>query len=604
VCTILISWFKKQTFTFKILSIYIIGLIFIGFIGYGYFAYSQISYFNKEVRQMRKDVYSQYKDMIKTAVGVAENTINIAQFLSTKGIISEEKAKQIAIYELNSIKYGKSGYVWCMTSDGILIVDPPRGDLVDTNVLNVKDKNGFAIFKYVQDVLKMKDSTFIRYYWEYPGIKDKEFEKLTYVKKINTWGWIIGSGVYIKDIESQVNEHKNSKLDELKKNVIISIIPSIASSLIVLLLFYVILNKIMYSIEKVSEISERLALGDIDKNMKLPQMTGDGSISKLIKNTNKYIENTHNFIQFREKTEICSSEEDILEHIKEFLASEMKIDSFTIYSNINGIFKEYYQKGNIKCLSIEKCISLSSKNLSNTCLDGKRKFICIPIVSDNETVAIIQIVFTENSDKLTKINIIKNYLQSTANSIKIRRLNNKLKGLSLNDQLTGLYNRRFLDEFFKTYESTIKRHNINTAVAMIDIDNFKNINDTYGHQTGDEILKNISTVIKTTFKRSSDLLIRYGGEEFLVILPDIANKDAEEILTECRFSISLIDNNINSRAINVTVSIGWCMIPKDTKELKEAISFADLALYKAKNIGKNRVIKFDKSILNTSFKIS
>ncbi len=599
----ILDWFKKKSFKFKIIFTYIVGLLFIGLIGYGYFFYSQIAYFQQEMENIRKDIYQQNMEMIKTAVNVAENTINIAQYLNAKGIVSEEKAKEIAAYELNSIKYAKSGYVWCMTNDGILIVDPPRKDLIGTNVLNIKDKKGFYFFKYAVDVLKIKDSDFIRYYWQYPGIKNKVFEKLTYIKKINTWNWIVGSGVYIKDIENQINKYRLKKMNELKKSMIISIIPGITSSLVVLLLLYIILSKIMHSVEKVAEISDRLARGDVDINMKLPKMVSDGSISKLIENTNKYIENTYNFIKFKEKIDICLNETEILEHIKNFLQKDLKIDSFTIYTKKYNEYIKYYSEGNIECLNIEKCLKISSKNIYEECKDNKRKFICIPIASNEEILAIVQIVFDKNSNVESLVNMIKNYIQSTANSIKIRRLNKQLKNLSLRDQLTGLYNRRFLTEFFSTYESTITRHNITTAVAMADLDNFKKINDTYGHQAGDEALKNVSTIAKTIFKRKSDLIIRYGGEEILIIAQDINYSNAYDILEEFRASVESLDIVFGKNTIKITISIGWCIIPEDTKELQEAIRFADLALYEAKSLGKNRVVKFNQSTLNETFKI-
>ncbi len=599
----ILDWFKKKSFKFKIIFTYIVGLLFIGLIGYGYFFYSQIAYFQQEMENIRKDIYQQNMEMIKTAVNVAENTINIAQYLNAKGIVSEEKAKEIAAYELNSIKYAKSGYVWCITNDGILIVDPPREDLIGTNVLNIKDKNGFYFFKYAVDVLKIKDSDFIRYYWQYPGIKNKVFEKLTYIKKINTWNWIVGSGVYIKDMENQINKYRLKKMNELKKSMIISIIPGVTSSLVVLLLLYIILSKIMHSVEKVAEISDRLARGDVDINMKLPKMASDGSISKLIENTNKYIENTYNFIKFKEKTDICLNETEILEHIKNFLQKELKIDSFTIYTKKYNEYIKYYSEGNIECLNIEKCLKISSKNIYEECKDKKRKFICIPIASNEEILAIVQIVFDKNSNVESLVNMIKNYIQSTANSIKIRRLNKQLKNLSLRDQLTGLYNRRFLTEFFSTYESTITRHNITTAVAMADLDNFKKINDTYGHQAGDEALKNVSTIAKTIFKRKSDLIIRYGGEEILIIAQDINYSNAYDILEEFRASVESLDIVFGKNTIKITISIGWCIIPEDTKELQEAIRFADLALYEAKSLGKNRVVKFNQSTLNETFEI-
>ncbi len=598
----MIDWFLKRSFKFKILFSYIVGLVFIGIVGYGYFTYSQITYFNKEMQKMKKEIYKQNKDIIKTAVNVAENTINIAQYLSSKGIVSEEKAKKIAIYELNSIKYGQSGYVWCLTEQGVLIADPPRGDLVGKNVLNYKDKNGFRLFKAAIDTLKMKDSAFMQYYWVYPNT-NTDYEKITYIKKVHVWDWIVGSGIYVRDIENQFNLYKKQKLNELKKSILSSITPGVISFLVVFFILYIMLNKIMLSVEEVAEISDRLAKGYVDIDMKLPELVSKGPIAKLIKNTNSYIENTYNFINFKEKTELCSTEEDILNHIKEFLENEMNVENFAIYLLGDKKQKQFYKKGDINCLEFEKCIKLSRKNIYEECMDKKRLYACIPITSNDEALAIVQIAFDKESQIKSKINILKNYIQSTASSIKIRKLNERLKHLSLRDQLTGLYNRRFLDEFFSTYESTIKRHNITTVAAMADIDNFKCVNDTFGHQVGDDILKNVSTIAKTIFKRNSDLIIRYGGEEFLIILQDTNELDAADLLEEFRIIVESQEHRHDNDIIQKTISVGWCIMPNDTDNLKKAISYADLALYKAKSTGKNKTVKFDNTILNETYKL-
>ncbi len=590
------NWFKRKSFKFQIIFTYIAGLVLMGVIGYGYLTYSQVSQFKKDVEKTRENLYIQNKEMIKTAVSVAENTINIANDLSSNGIVSQEKAKAIAVYELDSIKYGKWGYVWCITGDGVLLVDPPRKDLIGKNVLSMKDKNGFPLFQYIMDILKVQNEAFVKYYWEYPGIHGKAFEKLAYVKKMNGWNWIVGSGVYIKDIEEQVAAYKNKRFNKLEESLLISVVPGVISSLIVLLLICVIMNRISHHIERVTDISDRLSEGYVDKLMLLPELKGGGPLAKLIHNTNMYAENIYNFIKFKDKTETCISEEEIFEHIKRYLEKELKDTPFAIYINNDSGLKEYFKKGNIECESCERCLDNMDKIYYGFCPDKKREFVCISIISNKEVLAVVQIVFKNYEISKKKINVIRNYLQSTANLIYIRRLNKRLKVMGLRDQLTGLYNRHFLQEFFKTYESTIKRHNISSVIAMIDIDDFKLVNDRYGHMAGDELLKNIGMLAKSVFRRRSDLIIRYGGEEFLIVLPDISGEDAFQILDDFRLSVENADIVYNGQVIKRTVSIGYCAVPNDTDSLENAISYADLALYKAKSLGKNTVMKFDGSI--------
>lgn len=142
------------------------------------------------------------------------------------------------------------------------------------------------------------------------------------------------------------------------------------------------------------------------------------------------------------------------------------------------------------------------------------------------------------------------------------------------------------------YEPLAIRKNRTMGFLMTDIDFFKLVNDEYGHQAGDQILKQVATVIRSQI-RDSDLLIRYGGEEFLIILMESEPKTTEEIAEKIRLTVeqhrfTLPDGVI----INKTMSIGVADFPKDVDTMFQAIKFADVALYEAKQAGRNKVVRF------------
>ncbi len=175
---------------------------------------------------------------------------------------------------------------------------------------------------------------------------------------------------------------------------------------------------------------------------------------------------------------------------------------------------------------------------------------------------------------------------------KLLKANNALKELSNKDGLTGLYNRRFFDEQIKQILETCKRCSANFSFIMFDIDFFKKINDTYGHPAGDECLKQFSSILVQRFQRKSDIVCRFGGEEFAVICTDKTANKVKAYVEEVRIDIK---NNMvlyEGKKIKFTISAGiYSTIPGKDLEPEQYLTRADQALYKAKNSGRNRVVQ-------------
>ena len=151
--------------------------------------------------------------------------------------------------------------------------------------------------------------------------------------------------------------------------------------------------------------------------------------------------------------------------------------------------------------------------------------------------------------------------------------------LAVRDGLTGLFNRRYFNELIKIEFNRIKRTPSFLSLLMLDIDNFKNYNDTQGHQAGDILLKDAAKVFKNSV-RTVDIVCRYGGEEFVVILPYTDKKGAQVIAERLRMQTGLY--------LPTTVSIGVSTAPEDADEITQLIEKADNALYQAKKSGKNK----------------
>ncbi len=170
----------------------------------------------------------------------------------------------------------------------------------------------------------------------------------------------------------------------------------------------------------------------------------------------------------------------------------------------------------------------------------------------------------------------------------IKKLQAKLLEESIRDPLTGLYNRRFMNENLALEIARAKRTNSPITIFFLDIDHFKEFNDNYGHQMGDAILVEIAKVLQTGL-RAGDFICRYGGEEFVMVLPgmpnDKAKNRAERILVEVK---KILIPNQDGK-MNITVSIGIASFPQDATLIDELIKAADKALYFAKLKGRDRV---------------
>ncbi len=172
----------------------------------------------------------------------------------------------------------------------------------------------------------------------------------------------------------------------------------------------------------------------------------------------------------------------------------------------------------------------------------------------------------------------------------IKGLEEELRSLTLTDALSGIANRRKLDLFFEREWASAIRHKTIISLMMIDIDYFKLYNDTYGHQVGDECIKKVARIIDDILKRPGDIVVRYGGEEFAVVMPGTDKEGALIMAEKLRTEVEAlkIEHNSSEKGI-VTISLGVsCIQPGKKDSPKDLFSIADKALYRSKNEGRNR----------------
>ena len=239
-----------------------------------------------------------------------------------------------------------------------------------------------------------------------------------------------------------------------------------------------------------------------------------------------------------------------------------------------------------------KIISLPSNVIMNGILvDFLPKELFIqPILYKNAFLGIVLLASTEEFPK-QMISYMKIINQELSLAFRNSITHEHMTQLAAIDPLTSLYNRRFGTIRLQEEFSRAIRSDAPLSVLMFDVDHFKTINDTYGHAIGDKVLVNISKIALSAI-REGDILLRYGGEEFLCILPGASQTDAIQIAERIRMMI--MDSHVQNREleIRVTVSIGLTTYPNnDIYKSEELVKLADEAMYIAKNNGRNKVEK-------------
>ncbi|WP_281950650.1 GGDEF domain-containing protein [Nitrosophilus kaiyonis] len=439
-------------------------------------------------------------------------------------------------------------------------------------------------------------------------------------------------------------------ITDIRKNSIVTITKVIFLIFIVSLLGLLVVNfytkKYVEFFENLKNILQKAYKGDYTGRLEIFK---DGEILEVSKWVNALLEKIENSLNCIKRSvnyfiNIKTKGVDPLFSIQELvneLAAVYKFkniiekdkDRFQIYDRViellqnkfdlhNFIFYEIDKQANIRkiyykniedeiCSNANEDINLcrayrtgdiiASDKYLHICEAAKNSdkfYLCIPLnITDDFSIVISFVTSAKDEYKRIKnaINNFKNYLEVSKNVIETKILLEELKDMSLKDRMTGAYNRRYLDIFVKKNIPQALRTKIPYSVMMLDIDYFKMVNDKYGHDIGDKVIKELVNSIANNI-RESDIVIRFGGEEFLVLLHNCNKDNAKKVAEKISKDFKSKTIEVGGEKFNKTVSIGISEFPKDTKQFWQAIKFADMALYKAKESGRDRIFMYDENL--------
>jgi len=371
-------------------------------------------------------------------------------------------------------------------------------------------------------------------------------------------------------------------------------------------------------IKAITEQIRDLSEGEIDLSKQISVHSKD-EIGMLSSNFNALLHTIHDINTFKKVIEEDDSLEDVYGRIAKVFKEDLGLENFMIYEVSNSkntmrAVETSYTERDISCnkeilINCNLCranktghtvSSLLYPGICTQFLKSEEMYhVCIPMISGGGTGGVVQFMFPKGSKDTgnieKKILRAQQYIKEAVPVIEAKRLTWVLKESSVKDQLTGLYNRRFLEEYIDTLVARVSRKNEVIGLLMCDLDFFKEVNDRFGHDVGDTVLKETANILSKN-ARASDLVVRFGGEEFLVILVDVKEDEAIDVAERIRRNVEAHTIKIFGAIIQKTISIGISEFPKDTENFWESIKYADIALYRAKETGRNRIVRFTKDM--------
>jgi len=214
---------------------------------------------------------------------------------------------------------------------------------------------------------------------------------------------------------------------------------------------------------------------------------------------------------------------------------------------------------------------------------------CVPMMALGQVVGVIHLALPDGHSAAETVAVVARVAEQIAFALANTRLVRTLEELAMTDSLTGLHNARFFDAFLEQQVAASDRDSKPLGVIMMDIDHFKQFNDTHGHPAGDEALRTFGRVVKAVL-RTSDVIARYGGEEFIVALPGAGQAESRGVAEKLRKAVEEMVIEIGpGRYARTTISLGVVATDEHRLNQKGLVAMADAALYQAKDGGRNRV---------------
>jgi len=557
--------------------------------------------------------YTQIKEELQFATKGIENAVKIRTSLFEKRLsILEDSLRNLPAKDLKTIPY-IVGYKSSKEIYNFNGCDNNNSKIhiCDENTVHVKLSKNLEIIvskEYFKDVLDTKKGMISIYNPKF-FIEKKNF---SYPYDICFYKSISKSNVYLFGCVNKDEIIKSHILSSLTQGFFLSMFFLIASYLILrfklkdIILFPVFYLKRKlkdFDVESIEKIQFDLhkyindefgSLSNSLENMRLSIVKYNKEIELILDTTSKMVSFTNDIYRFILFT--LNKIEEIFDDIKGSVVFIYDKETFKdlIEIHSDGFFESLViSEKDIKDISF---IARKSDKEKFLITHGENYILMLKkeLAEDREIIFITLSKRPFSEHEIKYVNIIILHLVYSINLLNLANF----------DTLTKLYNRQALAKKLHQEIQRAKRYNQPVSILLIDIDDFKNVNDTYGHFVGDFVLKNLAKILKESL-REVDIVGRWGGEEFLTILPNTYLEEAVSIADRIKIEVSNHVFEVNGLKIRTTLSVGVSTFGIHGSSLDEILQAADISLYKAKRSGKNAVVSLQKEeikdVLNSEF---
>ena len=425
---------------------------------------------------------------------------------------------------------------------------------------------------------------------------------------------------FLKENESRNLEQMQSAEKVIRRMLVVGV--SLAALLAGILIFLtgVVTRLIVVPVLQLIRASEQVSRGDFAPP--LPPMVDNefGVLSRSFSHMTAALRREREEIaalnQFSEAVTQCTSEKEVYELLLHSLKERFQPRQVIVFK-LNpvenfleaaatlvplpkevGVWPVIEEPHNCKAVRSGRPFRVSDVTAEPLCpsqfvLPTEGNYYCGPLIAGGIIIGSVRMEGAKDPWSPERERLLESYLSGAASALSNLRLLETMKQQANIDVLTGLYNRRFMDDYARKLFAIARRRNQPVGLIMMDLDHFKNFNDLYGHEVGDRILRHFAKTV-TGCMRETNLTARYGGEEFVVLLPDTGVKFCMAVAERIRKAVMVmvVPSNSEKPLPQLTVSMGIAVFPDHGHTLEEVIHASDKALYESKHAGRNRVTVF------------
>lgn len=547
--------------------------------------YEMVEQTNLELENYRQSVILERKTQLRNIIAVVEARAQMLEQQVLTGKLSKEQSLHTFLDELRHITYGHDDYVWAANYRSVLISHPDR-ELNNADFSKKRDSRGHLIVPPMVAGARTAGEGYYSYWWRRLG-EQQPIEKLSYYKHIPFFDLAIGTGVYLDDVEATVRLKQKAAIETLRQRLRTT---HLAKSGYV----YIFDGK------KNMVIHPNANIEGTDFSRLLNPSTQTPIAPLLMEMANKqeglrylwdrptdpdnYIYNKISWVRYFKPFDwyICTS----------VYCAELDASACILRNRVVTVFAVTMLLSVLLTYLFAKKLTDPLRQLSDTALrveNGDFNARCN--LNRNDEIGVVATAFNDMVNHLQD-NIRHLDAKVVERTAELQILNDKLEALTMTDSLTGIANRYCFDKVLASEWIRAARLGQALALAMLDVDWFKKYNDYYGHQAGDECLRQVARIFAANISRTGDLVARYGGEEFVFIAPVTGAEDALHMAQQvCKTLQMQAIAHEQSPFGCVTASIGVAAMVPDVKKAPELlVQAADAALYRAKKQGRNQVL--------------